>query len=91
MEQPMNQNQRQQQARMYWYAGWFDVALGMAALLWLDTLMPYSAPIVAGLSIGTITGLVLLLLAAPGSFFLYYYIRPKVEDTPASRGPVEKL
>lgn len=92
MQQPLDRGQGQQQAQLFLYAGWFDVALGIVALLWGDALMPSARPIAFGLGIGTIAGLVLLLVAAPISFSLYYFrLRLEAGKAPASRSPVEKL
>ena len=75
MDKELERRQWQQATRVLWYGGWFDVALGIAALLWWDKFFPSPMPIVFGLSVGTITGLALLLFAAPAIFALYYFRR----------------
>jgi hypothetical protein len=92
MDEGLKRRQMQQATKVLWYGGWMDVALGIAALLWGDTLLPPTTPTVFGLSMGTIIGLAFLLFAAPATFALYYFrSRQEAETPPALRSPVEKL
>jgi hypothetical protein len=89
MEKPSDAAQA---TRVLWYGAWFDVALGVAALLWGDLLFRPGTPPVLGLSMGTIVGLAFLLFAAPATFALYYYRRAQeATQKPAARAPIEKL
>ncbi len=92
MDEHLERRQVQLQTRWLWYTGWADVAIGVAALLWGDALLPSTMPTTLGLSMGTIIGLTFLLVAAPAIFALYYFRRrQEAKIPPASRNPVEKL
>ncbi len=92
MDEELKRRQMQQATRVLWYGGWLDVALGIAALLWGDSLFPPNTPAVLGLSMGTIVGLSLLLVAAPAAFVVHYFRRrQEAEKYPVARGPVQKL
>jgi hypothetical protein len=87
-----NPSDSSQATRMLWYSAWFDVVLGVAALLWGDLLFPPGLPAVFGLSMGTIVGLAFLVFAAPAVFSLYYYRRAReTPQRPGARAPIEKL
>jgi hypothetical protein len=92
MGKPSDPAQVHQQIKVLWYSAWFDVALGVAALLWGDLLFPPAMPSVLGVSMGTVIGLAFLLFAAPAMFGLYYYRRRQAPPLrPAARAPIEKL
>ena len=83
-----------QSAEVMLYIGVFEVALGASALLWGDLLLPLSVPIpiLSGLSHAKLVGIVLLVVAAPITFAMYYLRRKQeTEKISATRGPVEKL